>query len=146
MNCISLWKPAESARRNGNQQSHRGSHGSFNLDCGLGRQQNKFAIHWPDRILGPPLSLKGMNVLCWSMFVAFLVVPLFVNLWVQFKTGSGSIRKFDSDFVYFYGIGQLVNEHPPVDLYNYGLQQKIFNQIYPAHEAFYRTEPRTPPC
>ena len=111
---------------------------------GLEGSSNKFAIHWPDRILGPPLSLKGMNVLCWSMFVAFLVVPLFVNLWVQFKTGSGSIRKFDSDFVYFYGIGQLLNEHPPVDLYNYGLQQKIFNQIYPAHEAFYGPSPYPP--
>ena len=104
----------------------------------------KFVIRWPDRILGPPLGLKGMNVLCWSMFVAFLVVPLFVNLWVQFKTGSGSIRKFDSDFVYFYGIGHLLNEYPAVNLYDYNLQQKIFNQIYPAHEAFYGPSPYPP--
>ena len=73
---------------------------------------SKFVIHWPDRILGLPLSLKEVNVLCWSMFVAFLVVSSFVSLWVQFKTGSGSIRKFDSDFVYFYGIGNLLNEYP----------------------------------
>ncbi|MGH9502130.1 MAG: glycosyltransferase family 87 protein [Terriglobales bacterium] len=105
---------------------------------------SKFAIHWPDRILGPPLNLKGINVLCWSAFVAFLLVPLFVNLWVQFRTGSGSIRKFDSDFVYFYGIGHLVNEYSVANLYDYGLQEKIFNQIYPAHEAFYGPSPYPP--
>ncbi len=88
--------------------------------------------------------MKGMNVLCWSMFVAFLVAPLSVNLWVQFKSGSGSIRKFDSDFVYFYGIGYLVNEYPAVNLYDYPLQEKIFNRIYPAHEAFYGPSPYPP--
>ena len=85
-----------------------------------------------------------MNVVCWTMFVTFLVVPLFVSLRVQFKTGSGSIRKFDSDFVYFYGIGHLLNEYPAVKLYDYNLQQKIFNQIYPAHEAFYGPSPYPP--
>jgi len=104
----------------------------------------KFVIHNPARILGPLLDLKGMNVVCWTMFVTFLVVPLFVSLRVQFKTGSGSIRKFDSDFVYFYGIGHLLNEYPAVKLYDYNLQQKIFNQIYPAHEAFYGPSPYPP--
>ena len=104
----------------------------------------KFVIHTPARILGPLLDLKGMNVVCWTMFVTFLVVPLFVSLRVQFKTGSGSIRKFDSDFVYFYGIGHLLNEYPAVKLYDYNLQQKIFNQIYPAHEAFYGPSPYPP--
>ena len=104
----------------------------------------KFVVHTPVRILGPLLDLKGMNVVCWTMFVTFLVVPLFVSLRVQFKTGSGSIRKFDSDFVYFYGIGHLLNEYPAVNLYDYNLQQKIFNQIYPAHEAFYGPSPYPP--
>ena len=104
----------------------------------------KFDIHTPIRVLGPLLDLKGMNVVCWTMFVTFLVVPLFVNLRVQFKTGSGPIRKFDSDFVYFYGIGQLLNEYPAMNLYDYNLQQKIFNQIYPAHEAFYGPSPYPP--
>ncbi len=105
---------------------------------------SKVDIHWPYRILGPLLDLKGMNVLCWSMFVAFLVAPLFVNLWVQFKSGSGSIRKFDSDFVYFYGMGNLMNEYPSVNPYDYQLQQKIFNQIYPAHRAIYGPSPYPP--
>jgi hypothetical protein len=104
----------------------------------------KSVIHTPTRIFGPLLDLKGMNVVCWTMFVTFLVVPLFVSLRVQFKTGSGSIRKFDSDFVYFYGIGHLLNEYPAVNLYDYNLQQKIFNQIYPAHEAFYGPSPYPP--
>jgi hypothetical protein len=104
----------------------------------------KFVTHTPARILGPLLDLKGMNVVCWTMFVTFLVVPLFVSLRVQFKTGSGSIRKFDSDFVYFYGIGHILNEYPAVNLYDYNLQQKIFNQIYPAHEALYGPSPYPP--
>ena len=104
----------------------------------------KFVIHTPARIFGPLLDLKGMNVVCWTMFVTFLVVPLLVSLRVQFKTGSGSIRRFDSDFVYFYGIGHLLNEYPAVNLYDYNLQQKIFNQIYPAHEAFYGPSPYPP--
>jgi Glycosyltransferase family 87 len=104
----------------------------------------KFVIHTPARIFGPLLDLKGMNVVCWTMFVTFLVVPLLVSLRVQFKTGSGSIRKFDSDFVYLYGIGHLLNEYPAVNLYDYNLQQKIFNQIYPAHEAFYGPSPYPP--
>jgi len=104
----------------------------------------KFVIHTPVRIFGPLLDLKGMNVVCWTMFVTFLVVPLLVSLRFQFKTGSGSIRKFDSDFVYFYGIGHLLNEYPAVNLYDYNLQQKIFNEIYPAHEAFYGPSPYPP--
>jgi len=104
----------------------------------------KFVIQWPERILGPRPGLKIINLICWGLFGAFLVVPLFVNLWFQITTGSGSIRKFDSDFVYFYGIGHLVNDYPAVKLYDYNLQQKIFNEIYPAHEAFYGLSPYPP--
>ena len=104
----------------------------------------KVALRWPERILGPPPGLKEMNLVCWCMFVALLIVPLLINLWVQFKTGSGSVRKFDSDFVYFYGVGQLLNQYPAVKLYDYSLQVKIFNEIYPAHEAFYGPSPYPP--
>src|SRR6202051_2662704 len=103
-----------------------------------------FLVHRPGRIFVLRPGLKGMNLVCWGMFLAFLVVPLFANLWIQFKTGSGSIRKFDSDFVYFYGIGQLVNEYPAVRLYDYSLQMKVFNEIYPTHEAFYGPSPYPP--
>jgi hypothetical protein len=38
------------------------------------------------------------------------------------------------DFIYFYGIGQILNQHPAVQLYDYGLQLKTFNDIYPLTE------------
>jgi hypothetical protein len=34
------------------------------------------------------------------------------------------------DFIYFYGIGHILNQHPAVQLYDYGLQLKTFNDIY----------------
>jgi len=38
------------------------------------------------------------------------------------------------DFIYFYGIGKILNLHPAVQLYDYGLQLKTFNDIYPLTE------------
>jgi hypothetical protein len=35
------------------------------------------------------------------------------------------------DFIYFYGIGQILNQHPAIQLYDYGLQLKTFNDIFP---------------
>ena len=72
------------------------------------------------------------------------MVPLFVSLLGSVQNRDRDLSKFDSDFVYFYGIGNLLNEYPPVNLYDYGLQAKIFNQIYPAHEAFYGPSPYPP--
>jgi hypothetical protein len=35
------------------------------------------------------------------------------------------------DFIYFYGIGRLLNQYSAIHLYDYGLQLKTFNEIYP---------------
>jgi|SRR5579859_1514886 len=91
----------------------------------------KISIHWPDRILGPRPGLREVNLACWAMFVAFLIVPVCVVFWLHFQTGSGSIRKLHSDFVYFYGVGQIAHQYSAVRVYDFVLQQKTFNQIYP---------------
>ena len=93
----------------------------------------KPSIHWPDRILGPRPGLKEVNLACWALFVAFLIVPVSIVFWLHSQTGSGSIRNLHFDFVYFYGIGQIAHQYPAVRVYDFVLQQKTFNQIYPLH-------------
>ena len=101
-------------------------------------------MNWPERILGPRPTLRAASLIAWGMFGAFLVLPILVILWLRFTTGSGSIRQFDSDFVYFYGVGHIANTYPAVNLYDFDLQQKTFNAIYPAHDAFYGLSPYPP--
>lgn len=113
------------------------------LPMGL-KYRGKFLPHWPDRILGPRPGMKEMNLVCWGLFVAFLVVPFCVVRWAQIKTGSGSIRQLHSDFVYFYGVGHIMHEYPSVRLYDYSLQRKTFSDIYPARDGVYGPSPYPP--
>jgi Glycosyltransferase family 87 len=105
---------------------------------------SKTSIHWPDRILGPRPGLKEVNLACWGMFVAFLIVPVSIVFWLHSQTGSGSIRKLHSDFVYFYGVGQIAHQYSAVRVYDFELQQKTFNQIYPLHDRTYGPSPYPP--
>ncbi len=104
----------------------------------------KASIHWPDRILGPRPGLKEVNLACWGMFVAFLIVPVSIVFWLHSQTGSGSIRKLHADFVYFYGVGQIAHQYSAVRVYDFELQQKTFNQIYPLHDHTYGPSPYPP--
>jgi arabinofuranan 3-O-arabinosyltransferase len=104
----------------------------------------KTSIHWPDRILGPRPGLKEVNLACWGMFVAFLIVPVSIVFWLHSQTGSGSIRKLHADFVYFYGVGQIAHQYSAVRVYDFELQQKTFNQIYPLHDRTYGPSPYPP--
>jgi len=100
--------------------------------------RKKGLIRWPDRLLGPRPGLKEVTLVCWCLFVSCLVVPISVALWFHWRTGSLG------DFVYFYGIGHLANEHSPAKLYDYGLQLKIFNQIEPLQEGTWGPSPYPP--
>jgi hypothetical protein len=102
------------------------------------------SILWPEQILGRRPGLKEMNVACWAMFVAFLLVPFCIIQWIQVKHGAGSIRQLHSDFVYFYGIGEIAAKYPAARIYDYSLQQQIFTAIYPAHEGIYGPSPYPP--
>jgi hypothetical protein len=101
-------------------------------------------FQWPVRIFGPVPGLMELNLACWGLFVGFVAVPLFVRLWIQFKSKGGITNILPIDFIYFYGIGRLTNEYPLTRLYDYSLQLKIFNDIYPLHDADYGPSPYPP--
>ncbi len=95
------------------------------------KQNNRGLIRWPQSILGPPPGLKELNVLCWGLFVIVLIIPLTIVLLLRWKVGAKFSDILPVDFIYFYGIGRLLNQHPAIKLYDYGLQLKTFNEIYP---------------
>lgn len=121
------------------------NHSHFNIGAAIRSCSAFFAtwkenglIRWPDRLLGPRPGLKEMTLVCWSLFVSCLVVPLAVILWLHWKAGSLG------DFVYFYGIGHLANEHSAAKLYDYSLQLKIFNEIEPLRDGTWGPSPYPP--
>jgi hypothetical protein len=101
-------------------------------------------IEWPVRILGPQPGLKEINIACWGLLAAFLVLGLGVPLWTQFRTGVGTIHILPADFIYFYGIGIIAGSHPLPQLYDYNLQLATFNRIFPLHDGAYGPSPYPP--
>ena len=93
---------------------------------------------------GSGSGLKEMNLACWGIFTALLVTRFFYPLWIQFNTGVGSFHIRPADFIYFYGIGRIAHEYPLVRLYDYNLQLKTFNEIYPLHDGAYGPSPYPP--
>ena len=102
------------------------------------------SLRWPTRLLGPRPGLKEINLVCWGSFVVFLVIPVAVILCIQARMGSDLIRGLHSDLTYFYGIGRIVNEYSAARVYDYPLQQKIFNEIYPLQVGVYGPSPYPP--
>jgi hypothetical protein len=103
-----------------------------------------FTISWPRKILGPCPGLKELNLLCWSLFVILLILPLSVFLYLNLRTASGSLRSLHSDFVYFYGIGQIANAHPAIRIYDPALQLQTFSRIYALTNGTYGPSPYPP--
>jgi alpha-1,2-mannosyltransferase len=110
----------------------------------VGREQRRTTrLRWPDKLLGPPPGMKEINLACWVQFIALLCFFLFL-FGAQIRNQSGFLRGWHCGFIYFYGIGQIVNEYPSVRIYDYSLQQKTFNGINPAPEGFYGPSPYPP--
>lgn len=103
------------------------------MECAVKHGDQGF-LRWPQSILGPRPGLKELNVFCWGLFVIGLIVPLSIVLWVRWKLGVKFSSLLPVDFIYFYGIGHILNQHPAVQLYDYSLQLKTFNDIYPLTE------------
>jgi hypothetical protein len=110
------------------------------------RERNRNALfQWPVKFLGPAPGLKELNLACWGLFVGFLIAPLIFTLWLNHKAGA-VLKSFQPvDFTYLYGVGRIVHEYPVARLYDYALQAKIFNQIYPlSGEHTYGPSPYPP--
>jgi hypothetical protein len=89
------------------------------------------------RMLGPALSLKELNFICWGLFLAALTLPLGFVMSTQKQTP-------DADFVYFYAMGRLLNEYPAERVYDYALQQKVCTEIHPLQTGKYGPIPYPP--
>jgi hypothetical protein len=105
---------------------------------------SRFGPRWPVRFLGPPPGLKELNLACWGLFVGFVVLPLLVPLWFRFRSGAGFSSILPVDFIYFYGDGSIVRSYPINRLYDYSLQLKTFNDIFPFHDGAYGPSPYPP--
>jgi hypothetical protein len=80
-----------------------------------------------ERVFGPSLTLKELNVICWGLFFAFLA-PAFCRA-VQMQNQSGYSIQY-SDFVNFYAMGRILNEYPTSDLYDLDLQNRVLNEVH----------------
>ena len=97
------------------------------------QSRRKNFLRWPTEVLGPAPGLKELNVACWGWLAAVLVIQFCFPLLLRIKAGGPWIHIFPSDFVYFYGIGRIANGYPLAKLYDYSLQLKTFNEIFPFH-------------
>jgi glycosyl transferase family 87 len=100
-------------------------------------------IRWPVKLLGPPPGMKEIATVCWAQFIALLLAFFFL-FGAQIENQSGLFHDWHCGFIYFYGIGQIAKEYPSVRIYDYSLQQKIFNEIHPAPEGYYGPSPYPP--
>ena len=96
---------------------------------------------WFERVLGPRLNLKELNVICWCLFFFFLAPAIFRA--VQMQRQHGKPIQY-ADFVNFYAMGRILNEYPATDLYDLALQNRICNEIAPPRKGSYGPIPYPP--
>ncbi len=77
----------------------------------------------------PHFTLKDLNLLCWALFAIILAAPMAIEL--EKRIQSGRALQEDRDFVFFYGMGRMLNEYPASQLYNYELQKKVAMEVHP---------------
>ena len=94
------------------------------------------------RLLGPGLSLKELNLICWGLFAGFLVIPLSFVLIV--RGGATRAGGPEVDFVYLYSMGRMLNQYPPADLYNYDLEKQVCQEVHPLQKGEYGPIPYAP--
>jgi hypothetical protein len=82
----------------------------------------------------PAFTLKDLNFVCWAMFLAFLVLPMGVVA-KNAALGRGPSLGGDKDFVFFYSMGRMLNEHSPAQLYDVELQEKIEMEVQPLKDG-----------
>ena len=109
-----------------------------------GAIQKTQRLRWPSEVLGPMPGLNELHLACWTLAIVFFILRFCIPVWIQFKTGKGSIPLVPNDFIYFYGIGHIVNHYPAARLYDYGLQLQEFNAIYMPPTRAYGPSPYPP--
>jgi len=97
--------------------------------------------HWLERHLGPPITLKEANLLCWGLFLALLLPAGYSAMRMQVQSGHPVL---DTDFVNFYAMGRILNDYPAGELYDAGLQERIRSEIHPLRSGRYAPVPYPP--
>jgi hypothetical protein len=83
-------------------------------------------------------------LICWGLFIAFLVLPAGVAVGRQFQAGRLAQTFAEVDFVYFYGLGRLFDKYPPEEVYDYELQKKVYIEVHPLQGGTYNPVPYPP--
>jgi hypothetical protein len=98
-------------------------------------------LRWPERVLGPRLTLKEANLICWGLFFALLAPAVY-----RAEQGQNRIGRLipDVDFVNFYAMGRILNEYPAAELYDADLQTRIRTQVHPLSLGSYGPIPYPP--
>ena len=94
-----------------------------------------------ERLLGPRLTLKEGNFICWGLFFALLVPACYRA--VQMKAQSEH-PTLDADFVNFYAMGRILNQYPAPELYDAALQDRVRTEVHPLNTGRYGPIPYPP--
>jgi|SRR5579862_190565 len=97
----------------------------------------------PKRILGPALSLRELNLICWGVFFITLILPACIVL-LGYVRGGAAAKVPEVDFVYFYGMGRIFDNYPVSQVYDYELQKRVFNELHPLKSGTYNPVPYPP--
>ena len=87
-------------------------------------------------------SLKKLNVICWSVLLCFLLLPIGMLLANSIK--SGKLLERERDFILFYSAGKILNHYPADQLYNFELQKKVCMEVHPLQGIEYTPIPYPP--
>ena len=76
-------------------------------------------------LLGPSLNSTEACLICWGLFLAFLVLPIGVTVGRRIQGGQLARTFSEVDFVYVYSLGRIFDQYPAAQVYDYKLQEKV---------------------
>jgi len=68
--------------------------------------------------------IRELTYICWGALLVGFLLPMGI-------VDAGTHHLPDADFVRFYSLGKLLNEHPARELYDYELQHRISVEVHP---------------
>jgi Glycosyltransferase family 87 len=87
-------------------------------------------LKWPETVLGPPPAAREVRFASVCSLVFALLILVFVLVGGRDRAASLGVQ-YQEDFVAFYGVGRLLNEHPPDRLYDFRVQEQIYRDLRP---------------
>jgi hypothetical protein len=78
-----------------------------------------------------------MNLICWGLFAAFLVLPACVVVGRLAQRGQLGQTFAEVDFVSFYSMGRIFDEYPAGEVYDYELQKRVCMEVHPLKAVTY---------